>query len=297
MGIVIDKNTKVLVQGITGKEGGRAAQAMIEYHTNVVGGVRPGKGGETVFGRPVFNSVQEAMGHIPGITASAVYVPPGAAKGAILEAIEAGVDIINVMTERIPIQDTAYILAAARERGVTVIGPSSLGCIVPEVGRIGVIGGPLVHDIFTPGNVGIISRSGGMTNEIAWQVRAAGLGQSAAIHTGGDLLMGFDYKDLLFAFETDSSTKVVILFGEHGGVYEFAIADVVKEKKFTKPLCVCIGGRFASALPEGTPIGHAGAIVARGEGVEDKARALEKVGVAVAECLDDLVAFACNHNG
>jgi succinyl-CoA synthetase alpha subunit len=290
MSILITKNTKVLVQGITGNEGEKAAAAMLEYGTDVVGGVRPGKGGEEVLGKPVFNTVAEAVAQIPDITTTTIYVPPFAAKSAMLEAIEAGIPQINIIVERIPIRDTAYCLAAAKERGVQIIGPSSLGYINPGVGRIGVVGGPKVQadEIFTPGSIGIISRSGGMTNEIAWQIRKAGMGQSAAVHVGGDLLMGTTYADLLRLFQADEQTKAVVIFGEHGGSYEFEIVDLMEKGEFTKPLAIYVGGKFANTLPEGMNIGHAGAIVERGKGAAEKEAALRAVGVHVAEDYEQL---------
>lgn len=297
MGILLDKNTKVLIQGITGKEGQKAVKAMSDYHTQVVCGVTPNKGGQEVEGRPVFNSVKEAKKYMEDSSASplndnlvsAIYVPPFAAKAAILEAIEAGIPLINIIVERIPIKDAAYCLAAAKEKDIRIIGPSSLGFIVPGAGRIGVVGGPLVNEIFTPGSVGIISRSGGMTNELSWQVRKAGLGQSAAVHVGGDLLMGTTYADLLRLFENDSETKAVAIFGEHGGSYEFEIVELIKKKEFTKPLAVYVGGKFANMFPEGMNVGHAGAIVAKGQGAAEKEAALSAVGVMIAERYEDLV--------
>lgn len=291
MSILISQNTKVIIQGMTGKEGQRAANAMISYNTNVIGGVTPKKGGQEVEGKPIFDSVAEIVAHADADVkdlATAIYVPPFAAKAAILEAIEAGIPLINVFIERIPVQDTAYCLAVARERGVRILGPSSLGCIVPGVARLGVTGGPLVNEIFQPGNVGIISRSGGMTNEVSWQVRKAGLGQSTAVHVGGDLLMGTTYADLLKEFEKDDQTKSVIIFGEHGGSYEFEIIDLIEKKEFTKPLAIYIGGKFANVLPEGVNIGHAGAIVERGKGAAEKEAALAAVGVKIAERYEDL---------
>ncbi len=294
MAILINQNTKVLVQGITGKEGQKAAKAMIAYHTNVIGGVRPGKGGEEVEGKPVFNTVAEAVEAIPDISTTAIYVPPFAAKAAILEAIDAGIPQINAIVERIPIRDTAYCLAAAKEKDIQIIGPSSLGYIAPGVGRIGVVGGPvdLVNQIYEPGSVGIISRSGGMTNELSWQIRKAGMGQSTAIHVGGDLLMGTTYADLLRDFEKDEQTKVVVIFGEHGGGYEFEIVEMIKNKEFTKPIAVYVGGKFAKILPEGMNIGHAGAIVARGQSAEEKEAALASVGVMIADRYEGLVDLA-----
>lgn len=298
MSILITKDTKVLIQGITGKEGRNAAKAMLDYGTNVVGGVRPGKAGEEVEGKPVFDSVKDGLEIVlsrEGVElkdlASAIYVPPFAAKDAIMEAIDNNIPQISIIVERIPIKDTAYYLAAAKEKNIQIIGPSSLGFISPRVGRVGIVGGPkdLADQIFQPGNVGIISRSGGMTNEVSWQVRQAGLGQSTAVHIGGDLLMGTTYADLLRLFEQDEQTKAVVIFGEHGGNYEFEIVDLIKNKEYTKPLAIYIGGKFASILPEGMNIGHAGAIVAKGQGAEDKEKALGEVGVMIADRYEDLI--------
>ena len=290
MGILIDSQTAVLVQGMTGQEGQKAASAMMDYGTRVVGGVRPGKGGETVLDRPIFNTVAEAVAVHPEITTTTIYVPPFAAKDAIMEAISAGIPTINTIVERIPIKDTAYCLAAAKERGIRIIGPSSLGYIVPGVGRVGVVGGPksLADEVFTPGDIGVISRSGGMTNELSWQIRKAGLGQSAAVHVGGDLLMGTTYKDLLTLFEADADTKAVAIFGEHGGSYEFDIVDLIQQGGFTKPLAIYIGGKFAQTMPEGMTIGHAGAIVGKGQSAAEKEAALTATGVHIAERYEDL---------
>jgi succinyl-CoA synthetase alpha subunit len=289
MSILITPQTQVLVQGMTGKEGAKAAKAMLDYHTNVVCGVTPNKGGQEVEGKPIFNSVHEAKEKFPDVNTTAIYVPPFAAKAAILEAIDCDIPLINLIVERIPIQDTAYCLAAAKEKNIRIIGPSSLGFIVPGVGRIGVVGGPLVNDIFKPGSVGVISRSGGMTNELSWQIRKAGLGQSAAVHVGGDLLMGTTYADLLRLFEKDEQTKVVAIFGEHGGSYEFEIVEAIKNKEYTKPLAIYIGGKFANMFPEGMNIGHAGAIVGRGQSAAEKEAALKEVGVMIADWYEDLV--------
>lgn len=290
MSILVDENTKVLIQGITGKEGQKAAKSMMELGTEVVGGVRPGKGGTKVLGLPVFDTVSEAKQEFPDITTSAVYVPPFAAKDAVVEAIDADIPQINIVAEGIPIQDTAYFLAEAREKDIRIIGPSSLGFFSPSVGRVGLVGGrkKQVKEIYKPGKVGIISRSGGMTNELAWQVRQSGYGQSTVVHVGGDLLMGTTYTDLLKMFEQDEQTEAVILFGEHGGSYEFEIVDLIKEGRFSKPLAVYVGGEFASNLPEGINIGHAGAIVEKGKGAKTKGRALKSVGVRVVNHYEEL---------
>lgn len=299
--MLIDNKTNVLVQGMTGKEGTRAALAMLEYGTNVACGVTPGKGGQMlrfadgdqVWERPIFNTVAEAIEAFPDINTTAIYVPPKFAKDAVLEAIRAGIRTVNIMTERIPIRDTAEFLAEARERSARVVGPSSLGYIVPGVGRVGVVGGPKqqADEIFCPGSVGIISRSGGMTNELAWQVRRSGCGQSMVVHVGGDLLMGTTYADLLRDFEADPKTKAVVIFGEHGGRYEFDVVRMIERGEFTKPLAVYVGGKFANVLPAGVQIGHAGAIVARGEGAADKEKAFAKAGAMIAGTPEELVAL------
>lgn len=300
MAILLEKNSTVIIQGITGKEGQKAAAAMSSYGTNVVGGVRPGKAGETVHGVPVFDTVQACVDSCGPIDVTTIYVPPFAAKSAMLEAIEAGVSQINCIVERVPIKDTAYCLAAAKEKDIHIIGPSSLGYIAPGIGRIGVVGGALdqVEEIYTPGCVGIISRSGGMTNEVAWQIRQAGLGQSTAVHVGGDLLMGTTYTDLLAQFEQDEQTDVIVLFGEHGGSYEFEVADMIEAGNLTKPLAMYVGGKFASRLPEGMTIGHAGAIVEKGKGADAKTKRLQEVGAHVVEHYQDLATIAktlCKH--
>jgi succinyl-CoA synthetase alpha subunit len=289
MPILIDKHTAVLVQGMTGKEGQKATKAMLDYRTCVVCGVTPGKGGQAVEGKPVFNSVKEALERFSDINATAIFVPPFAAKAAILEAIDNDIPLINVIVERIPIADTAFCLSAAKEKNIRIVGPSSLGLIAPGIGRIGVVGGPLVDEIFQPGSVGVISRSGGMTNELSWQIRKAGMGQSAVVHVGGDLLMGTTYADLLRLFEKDEQTKAVAIFGEHGGSYEFEIVEAIQKKEYTKPLAIYIGGKFTNIFPEGMTIGHAGAIVGRGEGAAEKEAALRDVGVMIAETCEGLV--------
>lgn len=289
MSILLDKDIDVVVQGATGKEGRRAVVAMRAYRTRVSCGVTPGKGGTEADGLPVFATVREARAAFPRLNASVVVVPPFAAKEAVLEALDAGILLISVMTERMPLRDAAYVFAAAKERDARVIGPSSLGAIVPGVGRLGVIGGPLVEEIYAPGNVGVISRSGGMTNELAWSVRRAGLGQSAALHVGGDSLLGTSYADALRLFEDDPETAAVVVYGEQGGACEFEIASLVRKRLFTKPIAVHVGGDFARNLPEGSVIGHAGAIVRKGQSAAEKGRALAEAGVLVAERFDDLV--------
>lgn len=289
MSILVDSTTRLLIQGITGKEGQRALGAARLYHTDVLAGVTPGKGGQHVGGVPVYDSIREAMSEHEGVNSTAVYVPPAMARDAILEAIDAGICLINVMTERIPIRDTAYCLAAAKERGIRIVGPASLGIISAGKGRIGVAGGDSPDEIYMTGRVGVISRSGGMMNEVSWQLRRQGVGISTAIHVGGDLLIGTSYADALSMFEQDTETDGVVLFGEVGGDYEAAVADLIAAKGFTKPLAIFIGGKFASALPEGMTIGHAGALIERGKGTaQSKEKMLRSVGAIVVDHYEDL---------
>jgi succinyl-CoA synthetase alpha subunit len=288
MAILLSSQTAVVVQGITGKEGQKATKAMLEYGTRVVAGVRPGKAGELVHGVPVYDSVADAMAAHPEINTSCVYVPPFAAKAAIFEALDAGISLVNTIVERIPIQDTAACIACASEVGARIVGPSSLGVIVPGVARLGVVGGAHAQTLFQPGPIGLISRSGGMTNEMAWQLHQAGLGISTAVHVGGDLLMGTSYADLIALFEEDAQTKAIVIFGEHGGRAEFEIAEMKRDGRCTKPVAVYIGGKFAASLPEGMTIGHAGAIVSKGQTAEEKAQILEDAGVAVCDTYEEL---------
>lgn len=289
MSILIDHTTRLLIQGITGKEGRRALASAQQYHTATIAGVTPGKGGQFVDGVPVYDSIREAFACHDGCTATAIYVPPFAARDAVLEAIDAGISLINVMTERIPIRDTAYCLAAAGERGVRIVGPASLGIISAGKGRIGVAGGDTPDEIYVPGRVGVISRSGGMMNEVSWQLRKQGIGISTAIHVGGDLLLGTTYADALALFEQDTQTDSVVLFGEVGGDYELSVAEMIIEKRFTKPLTVFIGGKFAGSLPEGMTIGHAGALIERGKGTaQSKEIILRSAGARVVDRYEDL---------
>ena len=300
MAILLDKNTTVIIQGITGRTGQVAARLMREYGTRVVAGVTPGKGGQEVEGLPVFNSVYEAKKKFPEINCSAVYVPPFATKDAVIEAVSNGIKLINVITEGVAISDTTQMLRYAKLHGARVVGPDSIGIICPQLCRIGVLGG-IKEDadkIYKKGSVGIISRSGGMTNETAWVVRQAGLGQSTVVGIGGDYILGTDYEDLLLMFEQDAETKGVVIFGEPGGTYEDKIAELVKQKKFTKPIAAFIAGKFADALPHGMNFGHAGALIENGRGSPaQKIKTLREAGVLIAETHDklgDLIKGAIN---
>jgi succinyl-CoA synthetase alpha subunit len=289
MSILVDKDTKVLVQGATGKEGKRAIPQMLSYRTKVLAGVTPGKGGQNVENVPVFNTVEEALDKFPEINTSYVCVPKQAAKDAILEAINHQIPLINILTEHMPISDTAYVVASAKNQKVRIVGPSSIGIISPAKGKLGSIGGGEPNFSFTPGNIGVISKSGGMASEIAYILKKDGFGQSTVVGMGGDMIVGSNFADLLELFEKDKETEGVVLFGEHGGTYEEEVAEFIKAKKFTKPVVAFISGLFAEMLPHGQALGHAGAIIEAGKGHrEDKVKALESAKVAIAEIPDDL---------
>ncbi len=291
MAILIDEKTSAVIQGITGTEGRRAARAMLETGTKIAAGVTPGKGGQDVEGIPVYNSVSEARQHHE-INASLVYVPPFAAREAVFEALDNSIPLVNCITEGVPILDTARMIAYAERKNATLVGPSSVGIISPGKSRLGIIGGPKenVDMIYREGGIGIISKSGGMTNETAWIVRQAGFGQSTVIGMGGDVLVGADYVKLLGMFEKDEQTKAVVIFGELGGTYEDEAARMLKERKFTKPLIAFIAGKFAEKMPQGMKFGHAGAFIEGRRGSpEHKIKILKEAGALVADIYDDLI--------
>ncbi len=290
MSILVTDKTKVLVQGITGKEGAKVTLQMKNYGTKVLAGVTPGKGGQEIHGVPVYNSIKEAMeNHLGIINTSFVSVPAFACFGAVKEAIDAGIELINILTEHIPIQDTAKIIALAKQKGVKVVGPSSIGIISPGIGKVGSIGGEDPRSVFRKGSIGVISKSGGMASEVSWILTKAGLGQSTVVGIGGDVLEGSTFADLLLDFEKDSQTEGLIIFGEIGGTYEEDAAEVIKSGKFTKKVVAFVSGLFAESLPSGTKLGHAGAIVYGDKGsYKSKIQSLEEAGVIIAKTPDEI---------
>ena len=214
MSILVNEKTKVLVQGITGKEGSKVALQMQNYGTKVLAGVTPGKGGLEVHGIPVYNTISEALENHPGINTSFIAVPNFACFGAMEEAIKNKISLINVLTEHIPIQDTAKAIVLAHESGVRIVGPSSIGIISPGIGKVGSIGGDDPRGVFRKGSVGVMSKSGGMASEVSWILTQAGMGQSTVIGIGGDILEGTTFADLLLEFEKDEQTKEIVIFGE-----------------------------------------------------------------------------------
>jgi len=280
MSILIDKNTKVLVQGITGKEGSFHAQQMIEYGTQVVGGVTPGKGGQTHLDRPVFNTVSEAVDKT-GADASIIFVPAPFAADAANEAIAAGVKTVVCITEGVPINDMVPVREAALRAGVQLVGPNCPGLITPGECKIGIMPG----NIFSSGPVGLISRSGTLTYQAVDALTRAGFGQSTCVGIGGDPILGTYFKDCLPHFAKDDKTKAVVLIGEIGGSAEEEAAALVKELGI--PAVAMIAGRTA---PPGKRMGHAGAIVSGSAGTAAaKVKAFEDVGVAVPETMDGLI--------
>ena len=289
MAILITEKTKVLIQGITGKEGAKVALQMKNYSTKVLAGVTPGKGGQEVHGVPVYNTIAEALENHPGINTSLISVPNFAVFGAMKEAIEANIPLINVFTEHVPIAYTAKAIVLAKQNGVRIVGPSSMGIISPGLGKVGQIGGDDPRGIVSKGNIGVISKSGGMALEISWILTKNGIGQSTVVSIGGDILVGSTFADLLLDFEKDEQTKAVVLFGEIGGTYEEEAAELIKNGKFNKKVVAFISGLFAEKLPQGTKLGHAGAIIYGEKGsYKSKINALKEAGVKIAKTPDEI---------
>ncbi|MBC7352156.1 MAG: succinate--CoA ligase subunit alpha [Thermogutta sp.] len=275
MSILVNKGTRVICQGITGKAGRFHTQQCLAYGTQVVGGVTPGKGGTTVDGVPVFDTVEEAV-RSTGADATMIFVPPPFAADAILEAVDAGIKLIVTITEGIPTLDMIRVMPVVRRAGARLIGPNCPGVITPGECKIGIMPG-YIH---RPGRIGVVSRSGTLTYEAVWQLTQRGLGQSTCIGLGGDPVVGTSFVDVLELFAADPQTEGVFLIGEIGGNAEELAAEYIA-KHFRKPVAAFIAGRTA---PPGKRMGHAGAVITGGRGTaDDKIKALKAAGIEVAE--------------
>ena len=276
MSVLIDENTKLVVQGITGSEGSFHAKQMLEYGTKVVSGVTPGKGGQTFENIPIFNTVYDAVQETEA-DASVIFVPPPFAADAIMEASEAGIKLVVCITEGIPVEDMVIAFEYVKRNGARLIGPNCPGVISPGKCKIGIMPG-FIHQ---PGQIGIISRSGTLTYEAVGQLSECGLGQSTAIGIGGDPIIGTKFLDALELFKDDENTKAVVMIGEIGGTAEEEAADFLKRAKIKKPIVAFIAGLTA---PKGKRMGHAGAIIAGGKGkAEDKIEALRSADVKISD--------------
>jgi succinyl-CoA synthetase alpha subunit len=295
MSILLTEQTTFIVQGITGREAVNLTRECLDYGSKIVGGVTPGRKGRDVHGVPVFDTVEqvvEANGAVPD--GSVVTVPPAFTKDAVLEAIETGVKLIVIVTERIPRRDVAQMVELADMRGARIIGPNCLGIVVPGVAKMGGIGGPAkdTAKAYTPGSVGIMSRSGGMTTEISSTLTAAGLGQSTAVSIGGDAIIGSTYAELMPLFEVDEQTEAIVIYTEPGGRMEAQLVEWRDDNDSRLPIVAFMAGRFMdSEEMKGMSFGHAGTIV---EGKEDtateKIARLESAGIPVVERIDEIPA-------
>jgi succinyl-CoA synthetase alpha subunit len=275
--ILVNNETRAVVQGITGREGSSHTAAMVKYGSKIVAGVTPGKGGESVAGVPVYNTLKQAIVDHPDINASIIFVPAAFNADAVYEAIDSDLKLIVDITEHVPVHDSLEFINYARNNGVTVIGPNCPGLISPSMCKLGIMPG----HIFSKGGVGIVSRSGTLTYEIAWVLTRAGLGQSTAVGIGGDPVIGMDTGEIIQMFENDPGTSSIVVIGEIGGDAEERLALKIKKSGMKKPMVSFIAGRQA---PPGKRMGHAGAIISMGSGsAEGKIKALEGVGIPVAE--------------
>ncbi len=275
MSILVDKNTRLLVQGITGREGEFHTRQMIDYGTRVVAGVTPGRGGEVVAGVPVFNTVREAV-QATQANASIIYVPAAFAPDAILEAADAGIPLVVCITEGIPALDMVKVCARLQTSGTRLIGPNCPGLLTPGEAKVGIMPGQIAR----PGPVGVVSRSGTLTYEVVWALTQKGIGQTTCVGIGGDAIIGSNFVDILGLFQADAATKAVVVIGEIGGTDEEEAAEFIRAR-MTKPVVGFIAGQTA---PEGKRMGHAGAIISGGHGTAaEKIAALSAAGVQMAK--------------
>jgi succinyl-CoA synthetase alpha subunit len=289
MSILISKDTTFIVQGITGREAVNLTRECLDFGSKVVGGVTPGRAGRDVYGVPVHDTVRDITSKTR-VDGSVVCVPPAFTRDAVFEAIEAGIELIVVVTERIPRYEVAQMVELAKLRGSRIIGPNCLGVLSPGEAKIGGMGGRAedARKAFTKGPIGVMSRSGGMTTEMCNTLSAAGLGQTTAVSIGGDAIIGSTYADLMPLFEADPETKAIVIYCEPGGRMEAELARYVVDKKSRLPLVAFMAGRFVDEMP-GMRFGHAGTIVeGKADTTAEKIARLEEAGISVAERIEDI---------
>jgi succinyl-CoA synthetase alpha subunit len=283
--ILLDENTRTIVQGITGRQGRFDSENCQRYGTKIVAGVTPGRGGDLILGIPVYNTVRAAVER-EAATASVIYVPAGGVKDAILEAIEAGIRLIVVTSEGLSNHSAAYVVAAARDADVTLVGPNTVGIISPGKSKLGGIGGVDPADIYTPGRIGICSRSGGMTAELALSLTQFGYGISTAVAMGGDSICGRRMVDYVTMFENDPETDAVVVYGEPGTKNESELAEHLRRSGLRKPIVAMIAGYFQERYPKGMSFGHAAAMIrSEADSASAKRALLSGCGVIVARSL------------
>ena len=288
MSILIDDKKSVLVQGITGREGRTRASLMKDYGTNIVAGVTPGKGGQEIIGVPVYDTVLEASEACGKFDVSVLFIPAPLVRSAALEAIEAGVKLLVIVPDRVPIYDVLEIAHSAKKHKARFVGPNTLGVLSPGKGVLGMIGGRAAsaRSWFFPGPVGITSRSGGITSSMAYYLAQEGIGATTLVHVGGDVVVGLPHPEVVKLFQKDPETKAIVMFGEIGGSQEERVADLVESGEVTKPIIAFIGGKAAKS---GTRFSHAGAIVEGNRGTyEGKVNRLQEVGATVVDAFGDL---------
>ncbi|MBX3028178.1 CoA-binding protein [bacterium] len=289
MSILITKDTTFIIQGITGREAVNMSRECLDYGSKIVGGVTPGRGGRDIYGIPVYDTVR-AITATTRVDGSVVAVPPAFTRDAVLEALDAGVKIVVIVTERIPRFEVAQMVEYAQMKGARIIGPNCLGILSPGEAKMGGLGGRAVdaRKAFTKGPVGVMSRSGGMTTEMCNTLTAAGLGQSTAVSIGGDAVIGSTYADLMPLYEADAETRAIVIYCEPGGRMEAELANYVVEKKSRLPIVAFMAGRFMDEMP-GMRFGHAGTIVeGKADTTADKIARLQKAGISVAERIEDI---------
>jgi succinyl-CoA synthetase alpha subunit len=292
MSILIGRDSTFIIQGITGREAVSMARDCLDYGSKIVGGVTPGRAGRDVHGIPVYDSVEQIVKKTR-VDASVVSVPPAFARDAVFEALEAGIKLIVIITERIPRFEVAQMVELAKLRGARIIGPNCLGLLSPGEAKIGGLGGRAedARKAFTPGPIGVMSRSGGMTTEICNTLSAAGFGQSTAVSIGGDAIIGSTYAELMPLFEKDPRTKAIAIYSEPGGRMEAELARWVTENKSRLPIIAFMAGRFMDAMP-GMRFGHAGTIVeGKADTTAEKIERMRAAGISVAERIEDIPAL------